>query len=124
MCTHTTIEWLDSLKLASEVEQYQGFTYRYGLPTPTTGYMVSLEGYELMVSLDEIDLTKVIDDYLESHQFILDVDNFYIGAWVDAGHLFLDISECFQEEENARCISKQRNQLAYFDLNNMETILM
>jgi hypothetical protein len=125
MTQHTIIDWKDSLSLATGLEQAGGFTYRYGLPTPTTGYMVSIDKFEHTFLLRESDLTKEIDDYLNKHfWYVTSEDDLYIGGWLDANTVFLDISLHFDSEEDAVCYAKANNQLAYYDLSNGDVIMM
>ena len=122
---NTVINYTDSLSLATLVETVQGFTYRYGMTVPSHGFMVSEVGNEEIYELSSIDLTKVIDDYLERHCEYVTVpfSHRYIGGWVDNNKLYLDVSVHFECEEDAVCEAKRNNQLAYFCLDDMETII-
>jgi hypothetical protein len=122
--TNTVIGWSDSLSLATLVETTNGFTYRYGMETPKTGYMVATEDNEETYDLSKVDLTQVIDSYLDRHCDYVTVpfSHRYVGGWVDAGFLFLDVSECVQNMEDAIILGKQRNQLGIFCLDDFETI--
>lgn len=115
------VNHVESIVLAATIEQEGGFTYRFGAEIPTSGYMVSTIDQEEVYDLNEIIITDVVDEYLMNHNWVLVYDDLYIGAWVDNGKLYLDVSAHVEEEEEAICLGKRNNQLGIFCLDTFET---
>lgn len=82
------------------------------------GYMVSMVGYENIISLDNLSSMEEIEETLNEYKRIAKRNNAFIGAWVDDNKIYLDISKNYKRLVNAIKIGKKNKQLAIFDINN------
>jgi len=100
-----------------------GFTYQpiYDI-WPETGFMVSpyseREKVIPMSAFSRRDLRK----YVNQNADLLGKDDHYLGGWVYEGNAYLDISIRSDTKEQANRIAKENNQIAFFDLSEMEEI--
>lgn len=93
-----------------------------GVRPPTTGYGVSLAGFEHVSEKRAV--ARKVAAYAERHRDILARPNHYLGAWVDreSGKLFLDVTEVFAERVPAIRAGLARKQLAIWDYSDGEEI--
>lgn len=82
---------------------------------PTDGYMVSLEGLEVRIGTKAFS-PQWLDHFILRNRTLLENPNYYVGAWVENGFVYLDISECTNSLEQATKLARQRNQLAIYDV--------
>lgn len=83
------------------------------------GYMVSLKDTEVIVS------AGTIDEELKRYFFDLAGkagDDHKIGYWLDNGRIYIDISVHVGDLDEAMRLAIENDQLAIFDLGNLETI--
>jgi hypothetical protein len=114
---------LASLDLFNDVMSSGGFSITPDLARPTTGYMVSLTGYETVVPLSVIN-DRIVTDIMYTYDAIvrdlqLNCDNvLYVGVWLDGdtNKVYFDISENVLDLETALAIGKARRQISIFDL--------
>ncbi|MGZ6570451.1 MAG: hypothetical protein ACXVHB_06020 [Solirubrobacteraceae bacterium] len=106
---------LDYQALAAEVRADGGFTVALDGNRPTTGYVVGLPGCERRIPARAFD-GWAIYRYVIDHGRLLRTADHYIGAQVDRGTVYLDVSEVLQDRESAMALAEQRRQLAVFDL--------
>lgn len=85
---------------------------------PKTGYMVSLPYYERKIPVAQF-TQQEIDRYVSLHKYLIDSST-YFGAWRENGHIYLDISIHYPEEdlEEALHFAERSNQLAIWSLHN------
>jgi hypothetical protein len=97
-----------------------------GVPTVTSGYGVSLPGHEVRVdtSVPRTLFSQEIRKYAESKRAELAVPGRYLGAWLDNGILYLDITEVVAERATAERLGYDRDQLAIWDFARSEEIRM
>ena len=98
----------------------KGFTVHDHLgDAPTTGYMVSLQGYEEPYPLQELEAApEIIEAYFEEHEPIISQPGNYFGAWLHKGNVYLDVSRHFDNVSEALEAGREWNQLAIFDLSH------
>jgi hypothetical protein len=120
--------FLTTEDLAELIATNSGFTYNpITGAQPSSGYMVSLRGYDLSENyqdlLDSLKIEEFIDNYLQTNTDKLR-DNFYCGAWVDdsSGLLFMDVSVNVKDIETACYLGICNDQLAIYDLTNRRSI--
>jgi hypothetical protein len=114
---------LASLDLFNDVMSSGGFSVTPDLARPTTGYMVSLTGYETVVPLSVIN-DRIVTDIMYTYDAIvrdlqLTCGNvLYVGVWLDGdtNKVYFDISENVLDLETALAIGKARRQISIFDL--------
>lgn len=84
------------------------------------GYAVSLAGKEvkLDLSLPRPILEAALNAYIAWAEFEVE----YLGAWIDGNTLYLDVSEVYTNEVDAKRAAIQRKQLAYFDFSRMAAV--
>ena len=91
---------------------------------PSGGYMVALQGYELQVPASEF-FTGIVADYIGEHaQKLMDNPSLCLGTWVNEGIVYLDLSENVPNREQALQLGKERNQLAIFNLETFEEVVV
>jgi len=97
-----------------------------GVPTVTTGYGVSLPGHEVRhpLRVGWLGIREDIARYAESKRAELAVPGRYLGAWLDDGILYLDVTEVHAERATAERLGYDRNQLAIWDFARSEEIRM
>lgn len=102
----------------------EGFSYDVlnGEMNPESGYMVSIEGFELKLNLSDMsdeDMAEAFDHYLKRE----DVSNalfnasggIFFGAWKEGNDIVLDLSVHFDDLETAVKFGKSNNQRAIYD---------
>ena len=91
---------------------------------PDSGYMVALEGFELKVPVAEF-FTGVVADYIGEHaKALMDNSSLCLGTWVNEGTVYLDLSENVPNREKALELGRERNQLAVFNLETFEEVVV
>lgn len=86
------------------------------------GYMVSLDGYEVKIDINNIEaIKKEIETKKEEAQKI---KNSYIGLWVDNGVMYIDISKHIIDYNKALETARNNKQLAVYDLKNDKSIYL
>lgn len=61
-------------------------------------------------------LTMHLNNYVDA---VFQYGQGTVGGWVHEGYLYLDAPTIFPDQEDARSVSHERGELAYFDLNTM-----
>lgn len=79
----------------------------------TSGFMVSYEQYEQVVSLETAHTTEI-----KGIASIAKSLNAYVGTWLNDGKIYLDISTHVKNLNDAITLGKQNNQLAIYDIKN------
>lgn len=87
------------------------------------GYIVSIEGCEQKVSIEDLTL-KVITEYIDEHLNILNQSEYYFGAWIDGGTVYLDISKFSERKQDAEWLGVFENQIAIYDIENESEIIL
>lgn len=94
---------------------------------PVVGYMVAKVGYSEIVPADQFyDIEtgrKAIADYLWKYRDLFG-DSSYLGLWHDqaSGQVYFDISDNITDRDEAIRAGVERNQIAIWDIVNMEEI--
>ena len=86
---------------------------------PLVGYMVSLEGHTHKVpsaTFSNDDVTAYLEGITPPET------DLYLGAWSNDGYVFLDVSEQFQDRDEAIQAGTNRNQIAIWDVVNKREI--
>lgn len=93
--------------------------------SPTKGFVLSIyPEREAIYDADKVS-PKTIRDYLRKNiDFIKGNPKRHLGGWLDGGKVYLDISEIVNNAEEAMRLCKEHKQLAFFDLEKMETIFV
>ena len=91
-----------------------------GEVNPSEGFMVSIAGHEQTFAENWQDnLQQTIATYIKEKAAIVgnkaNNQPYFIGAWVDGGKLYLDVSVKVSTKKVAERIAKENNQLAYYD---------
>lgn len=108
--------------IIEEIKENNGGTYNkeYKTIDAKKGFMVSLQGYEKKCKTDE-ETEKAIKENME---IIKGLDSAYLGAWIDEGITYIDISVLVENKEDAMELGKINNQLAIYDIENNESIYL
>ena len=109
-------------KIIEEIKENNGGTYNkeYKTIDAKQGYMVSLQGYEKKCKTEQ-EIEKAINENME---IIKELDNAFLGAWIDEGITYIDISVLVENKEDAMEMGKINNQLAIYDIQNNESIYL
>ena len=94
-----------------------------GESNPTTGYMVSLNGFEETFGFDDFE-NKDISNYMAKHINKLSDERCFLGGWVNENQVFLDISINLQDLETAILYGINGSQQSIFDCANNKTITL
>lgn len=91
--------------------------------TVNDGYMVSKKGYEMKFE-PESDVKKAVIQFIKEYGFELhDAENF-LGAWMEKGILYMDISNNIKDRSEAIRKGYEGGQLAIYDVKNEKTIYL
>ena len=103
----------------------KGFTYSLNLLNPTSGFMVSLEGYEVKTSL--MDAEQAFRDFVFQNVSKTVNRNLFFGGWIDESetskdNVYFDLSNHFQSLKEALLFAIENKQLAIFDIERLTVI--
>ena len=102
-----------------------GFTYQPVTDEmPTRGFAMSpYPDRSFAKPVGEITPDDIID-FAEKNADLLLSDNHFMGAWHDpaSGKVFLDVSMVLDDEAEASRVAVEKDQIAYFDLENMRAV--
>ena len=92
---------------------------------PSTGYMVSHQGAELVVPRKPTPLTTELYIAANAKQHLQYAPNF-LGMWYNEkdGNWYYDVSEHIADKDLALQLAKERKQLAIFDCSTGESIYL
>lgn len=109
--------------LLNKLFQNNGFTYNpFTGEEPTSGFMVSdCKDCETVFELSQIN-DETITKYMVDHAQQLGRVGAFLGAWVDSGKVYFDISMRFENKNEALTVARDNAQLAIFDLGNFQVI--
>lgn len=82
---------------------------------PTSGYAVSLPGYERTVPLAEFTASHLVKYVGDSWQG-LSKGSAHLGAWIDGDTVYLDVSIVVPLQDDAIQLGREYGQLAVFNL--------
>lgn len=114
---------MDNKKIIEIIEN-KGATLdkNYNNISYNNGYMVSLYGEEVKTDINNIEeIKKEIEKKKEK---IKNIDNVYIGLWVDSDIMFIDVSIHIIDYLEALEVGRDNKQLAIFDLKNNNSIYL
>lgn len=89
---------------------------------PTTGFALSIYPERERTFHRDALLISDIDAFLRRHSMLLALPDHYLGAWVDAGTVYLDVSVVVSDESTARTMARQNGQLAYYAIERGESV--
>ena len=109
--------------IASIIEN-GGATYNLAMgDTAHSGYMVSKKGFEMKFPTEK-NVKQAVIQFMEAYGFELyEVENF-MGAWIDEGILYMDISNNFEKRSDAIREGYKNEQLAIFDVVAQESLYL
>ena len=95
----------------------------YTKESPITGFCYSPYPEHSKVIKDDLSLSE-FEAYCSEHKELLEKEDHYIGTWHDpnTGTKYLDISINTQDAKVAREQCKQKDQIAYFDLQDFSSV--
>ena len=101
-----------------------GATYNLAMgDTAHSGYMVSKKGFEMKFPTEK-NVKQAVIQFMEAYGFELyEVENF-MGAWIDEGVLYLDISNNIADRRKAIKEGYKNEQLAIFDVVAKESLYL
>lgn len=108
--------------IIEEIKENNGGTYNKELKSinASQGFIVSLQGYEKKCKTEQ-EIEKAI---IENMEIVRGLDNAYLGAWIDEGIVYIDISVLVENKEDALELGKVNNQLAIYDIENNDSIYL
>lgn len=84
---------------------------------PAAGYMVALSGHEEIIPAQALTVDR-LTRYVRAHFDALMLDNMFLGAWRSDDNVFLDVSQCVADRDEAVFLGASRGQLAIWDVVN------
>jgi hypothetical protein len=111
-------------KILDHVRENGGVSYSvvYGNLSGKKGYAVSIyKDREVILPYSELTEAEVRNFYYENAELLAQPEHFF-GIWVDNGNAYLDVSVIVRLKADALKLAKEKNQLAIFDLNKLETV--
>jgi hypothetical protein len=101
-----------------------GATYNLAMgDTAHSGYMVSKKGFE-MKFLPETEVRVAVIEFIQTHGFELCFEENFMGAWIDEGILYMDISNNFEKRSEAIREGYKNEQLAIYDVVAQESVYL
>jgi hypothetical protein len=100
----------------------EGFTVKPNLDYPRKGYLVGTGWQEKHFT--ESSLSTARNHINQMFNTIGDKQGLYIGGWSYEGKCIVEISEGFNNLENAIEVGRDRNQIAIFDVENQKEIIL
>ena len=102
-----------------------GFTYNPKRnETRSSGVAVAIsKNYEDKTSVEDFAKNgeKIIKDYMKKHSEVLAAPKTHVGAWVDKGKVYLDVSRVVSTVSEAADIGRANDQIGVFDLSTFTT---
>lgn len=122
---HRWIErWLPiAVDADNKARKAGGFSLNRNGDTPTRGYVVSLEGCELRVSAEDLDIDTILI-YLGGRIMELSDVRQYFGGWTYHKEFFLDISCVMNDRNHARDFARLCQQKAIYDVKEQRTVYL
>jgi hypothetical protein len=101
-----------------------GATYNLAIgDTAHKGYMVSKKGFEMQFK-PGIDVKQAVIKFMEKYGFDLCFEENFMGAWIDEGILYMDISNNFTKRSEAIREGYKNEQLAIYDIVAQKTVYL
>jgi hypothetical protein len=111
-------------KLTSEILANGGATYSLAYGEIKRGYVVSpYKDREQPVPVSEFGPNEV-RNFVTENADLLSLADHYLGAWIEAGLVYLDVCRGFSSKQKAMRLGKANGQKAIFDLTNGKTIYL
>ena len=111
---------------AKAIRASGGITVSIHGDVPHEGFAVAgitdASGTKVESMYDREVTAKDVRSYMSAHADQLKEPNAYMGAWVDAGKTFLDVSQVFSDRSAALDAARQRDEIAVFDLAKFESV--
>jgi hypothetical protein len=86
----------------------------------TSGFMVSIPGYEQKLYLDDVD----VETFGATLASLYPSSSEYIGIWINEGIMYFDISEHIEDLEEAILCGIKNEQIAIWNIHRSESILL
>lgn len=105
-----------------------GATYslQTGELNPDAGYMVSLKGHQRIIKPENFKLVKQMEheikNYVSDFATCLMNEGNFLGAWIEEGKLYLDVSRKLDSSIQAYTLAIKNQQLAYYDNVKKESV--
>jgi hypothetical protein len=117
---------MNTSQLLNQILRNGGITVKPNLVEYTgKGYGIAIsKRFEKIIDLsgDSGQLQALFNEALTELRFVAHSRGAYIGAWLDSGKLYLDVSEVLDSKAKAIDLGLRRGQLGIFDFGNMTTI--
>ena len=112
------------MNYAELIQNNGGFSLNHRNESPTSGYMVSLEGFERIIRNYRDYPIEDLNYLCKNFRLSLadTVESRWFGGWVDGDDLYLDASINVQFLETALEFARLNKQLAIYDVVNQTSI--
>lgn len=94
-----------------------GISINLGGQSPTSGFMYSVQNCELQIGLANI-TDELVAQFIAENEHILTQNGMYLGAWVNDGVVYLDVSRNVNTYFEAVHQGMNNRQLAIYDVVN------
>ena len=101
------------------------FTFDGESVTFADGFAVSVAGFETITPLEGLSATNFVNlanDLVKKVDGLADPSTHFIGAWIDGGNLYIDLSVRVEDKERALVKAANADQLAIWDFANGESV--
>ena len=98
---------------------------RSGVLNPKFGFLASYKDYSQVIDLSKFkdNEADIILAYIIEHREQLMTSGNFLGAWLNEGKIYLDVSKQFSREVECREFAIENKQQAYFAAENKQEIL-
>ena len=93
--------------------------------TFTDGFAVPLSGFGTITKLEGLSATNFVNlanDLVRKVDGLADPSTHFIGAWIEDGNLYIDLSVRVEDKEVALVKASNADQLAIWDFANSESV--
>lgn len=117
---------METLKLVELINKNSGFTIDLKTGNiPKSGYCIALSLFEQITDVNNNDLELILSDYIKSKPILFTtLPEYYLGAWVNNGKIYLDVVTIVKDLKVALRLAKIGKQIAIFDLDNQKEIFI
>ena len=111
---------------AAGIHEHGGITISIHGSIPTKGYAVAglkdASGTKVEKVFANRVTTREVAMYMKNNASVLARDHVYLGAWIEKGKTYLDVSEVHSDRSAALAQAHQRDEIAVFDLGKFENV--
>jgi hypothetical protein len=113
---------LNAQNLFAQITRNGGATISLEGSEPTSGYAVAVAPHRCSITPLFCSDASTLVSWISNNLEFLSRSDHYVGAWLDSGELYLDITVVLDSLSAALALAAEKEQLAIFDLATLEEI--